>query len=500
MIHVKRVIHIVPVFLFIFTQVVILSTISLYISGQWKEEFQFADDIVVAGVHLGGLTEKDARDRLHQTIQKINNKTLEVTMDGKTYPINKSTVGIMYDIDRTILEAKRTSEELSGMIGMWKKWRDTAPSPIVPLQFTYNRQSLIEQINQIGENVNRSAIPATGKVQGKSIVIVPEVEGYRVNTEKTLLAIEEELKYYQRHLRIPLAVEKDMPQVIKQDLKNIRVLLAEQNSGIQISLPNQLVNVQEIANRLNGTIVFPDKIFSFNEKIAKLLPQDTDTFSPSLASEDGALSKAASQVASLLYVAAIKSHLPIVERHHHERPVAYAAAGLDAFVDGKELDLRFANRLKEPIYVHASVANNQLRVAIFGAPSDKGEVHIEVKQKEIYKPDTVVRFDESLAKGQEKIVSHGKEGIRVKMIASWREKDGTIKTEALSDDYYPPVPSVVAVGPEREWEKDQAVNIQTLEQSVQPPSAPDEAQASDSNKTIENKEAPKQEESVIYLP
>ncbi|WP_027414880.1 VanW family protein [Aneurinibacillus terranovensis] len=443
------------VFLLLLFQLVIFNGISLQLSGEWKQqgkESPLYNGITIAGVEVGGLLPEEAETRVRQLVSKINAATLEITMDGKSYPVNKKDIQLAYDIAGTIQEAKNVSEESSGITAIWKKWSGTAPSLNIPLKVSYNRESLSAIINQIGKNVNRPAVPAREKVEENKITVIPEQEGYKVDVQNTLAMVQQELQVFQRQLKVPLVVTTDTPTVTRAMLQPINTLLSEEETTIKSSVPNRLFNVQRAAELLNGVVVNPQETFSFTKKIAPF--SDTNGYTPVaiLSDEDiqDGVAGGASQVASTLYIAAVKTHLPILERHNNARPVDYLPAGYDAFVNGKDMDLRFLNNGKTPIYIYAEAKSDRLHISIFGGKDQKTNVQITAKQLQTFSPDTIARPDETLAAGQEKIVRLGEKGVRVKVSISYTDKDGSTKQEALSDDFYKPLPNIIAVGPQVE--------------------------------------------------
>ncbi|WP_047150612.1 VanW family protein [Aneurinibacillus tyrosinisolvens] len=437
----------------LFFQIVVFSSIALYLSGEWKngtsESSPFDKTITVAGVSLGGLSEEEAKMRIEQLAKKLEAAPLQLTLNEKKYTVSKQRMDIVYNTAATIEEAKRTSRQLSGLAGLWEAWRGTPPSTDLALTFTFKREELISQVDELGQLVNRPSSPATGRVTGKTISVTPEMEGYELNVAKTVDDVTEELGTYRHDFKVPLAIKKDIPKVTRKSFGDINTLLAEQVVTVETKLPSTVGNVHRASDLLDGQLIPSQGKFSFNEKTG---PFTAEEYLPITVQTDGQewkdnVALDVSRVASALYVAALKSHLPIIERHSHQYPVTYTQAGLDAFVDGKQADLRFINRYKNPVFIHTEMNGNKLHIALFGENPAQDEIAIDVKEEGKYAPGTIVRTDSLLPPGQEKIIRHGTDGARVKVTISWKAKDGAIKTEQISDDYYEPLNNLIAVGP-----------------------------------------------------
>lgn len=494
-----------PIIIFLlFLQLVIGSTLALYVSGLLGEgggALRFHKDITVAGVSIGGMGEKEATERLTQLVEKLYATPLLLTYQGKDYFLNKQNVQVTYDIPGTVQQATRVSQEMSGFIGAWKRWNGTAPSPDVLLQVTFNRERASSFIEELGRNINRPAREITGKVDGNRIVLQAAQEGVLVDTEKTLDGLIAELQSFQHAYRVPVAVKKENPKLTKAIVQKVDTLLTEQKQAVNTLVPEQLVNIQKAVQMLNGTILLPGDTFSFNAKAGPFsfdkgyTPVETGLYESS--NPDG-LAGGASQVSSVLYTAAIKSGFPVIERHAHLYRNTYAPAGLDAFVDGKDIDLRFVNDGKDPVYIYATVQNNELRLALFGSKDAKKQVAIEVTGQKSLPPDTVARSDASLGTGQEKIVKQGTDGLRVKVYASREGLNGTMNKELLSDDYYRPVSNIIASGPRREGDTERVQDSSGANTS-------DSSQTEDST-TLQSKEDTKStaekikvQGNIIYL-
>lgn len=494
------------VLLLMIIQTVVISGTALYLSGALKERTQqksmYQQTVTVGGISVGGLNTEEAEAKIEKVLGEVQKKgTLQIMMEKQSFPIPLKDIQIKYNVPSSLREAQRTSEELTGVWGMWKKWRGTSPSPYLPLYVTFNEEKLTAIINEIARNVNRPAEPAQARVSGTSISILPEKAGYVVDIPGTISAIREQLQEEVQISRVSLVVEKDIPQITKESLKDIKVMLADYSTPIA-STPNRLFNAEQAAKFLNGVVLLPSQTFSFFEKagpfteakgyISTSVQNDEDA-------QDGVMGGAI-QVASTLYIATAKSGLSIIERHNNVRPIASIPLGYDAFVRDKELDLRFVNRSKQPVYIYAEVKDTQLRVALFGAKAIANG-SIEVKEGNKIAPETIVRSDKSLGPGQEKIIRRGKEGVRVKVFLTHSNEEGVPKRELLSDDYYKPLHNIVAFGPIPENMKNKAQQQTTNPPESESSVASEPSQDKAPNSTDKQQEQPSnpQKKRNVYI-
>jgi vancomycin resistance protein YoaR len=438
-----------------FIQLVIFSSISLFLSGLWdsksQEGFTFTTDVSVAGVSLKGKSEEQASQDIARVIQTIQNSPLEITYNNQNYTFDKKELDIHYNIPDTLRQAKMVDQETSGIFGMWKAWRETQPSSIVPLSVSFNQDILRERIERISSAINRSTLPAKLVVKNKTISVIPETSGYKVDVDKTIAEVIEELQNFQNNLHVALVVGKEVPQVNKNVLQGINTFLAEGTVQIPLNTAGAADNIKKAAALVNGTVLLPGEMFSLNKKITPFSQNGYISFPVQLGEQTMSnVSMDVSQVASALYTAAVRGNLAIVERHPFPYLASNVKPGLDSYVDGQEFDLRFINRGRSPVYIYTGMENGQLRIALFGNRQDFHPVSITVKEEETIFPNTVVKPDYTLAAGQEKIIQRGRNGKRVKVTLYHDSVNAPEKYEQLSDDYYKPVPNIIAVGPSKE--------------------------------------------------
>lgn len=442
-------------------QMVVVSMLALSLSGLLRETDPAGDyhpGITVAGIPFDGLTEKEAQERIQKLVDRISRQPLLFTVDHETYRADKAGLNVAYNVPETLAEAKRVSQELTGVFGLWKKWRGTAPSPDIGLHVTFGREDVRTFLMETEKSVNRVPQSARLAITGTTAVVVPEVDGRRLQIEKTINVLERELQYFQKGLRVPLTVDVEKPEIVRADLEGSTQLLAEQRLPVSVT-GGRLENAGRAAGLINGTVIKPQEIFSFNKRTA---PFDaTRQYVPVKAPEDiveDGVGGGASQVASALYETALRGRVSVVERHAHLHQVDYAKPGLDAYVNGKEADLRLVNRGERPLYVQAVIENNQLHIALFGKMPIGGSASLSVSESKGSSLDTVIRADDQLLPSEERIIRQGKAGIRVQVKAAWRNASGTVVTENVSDDYYMPVVNLITSGARKEGEENTVSN------------------------------------------
>jgi len=132
----------------------------------------------------------------------------------------------------------------------------------------------------------------------------------------------------------------------------------------EASLKNRTINLQVSARTLDGTVIEPGEVFSFNEIIGKATW--AKGYRPAKifikGKEEQGLGGGICQLSSTLYNAADYAGMEIVERHPHSKRVYYVEEGRDAATAYKGVDLKFKNPLPYPVMIVTKVDGGEVTV------------------------------------------------------------------------------------------------------------------------------------------
>lgn len=141
------------------------------------------------------------------------------------------------------------------------------------------------------------------------------------------------------------------------------------------SVDNRISNLNKAADAINGIILYPGDVFSYNETLGQRTLEAG--FLPAGAYENGEVIEEVGggicQVSSTLYSAMLYGYkLTTVERYPHYFPVDYLEKGYDATVSWPSPDFKFRNDRDFPIKIVAYYDNTArgLAVEIWGTNLD----------------------------------------------------------------------------------------------------------------------------------
>ncbi|MBU4228499.1 VanW family protein, partial [bacterium] len=286
-------------------------------------------------------------------------------------------------------------------------------------------------------------------VEGNRIIesrtgIKLDLEKYKEEITESLISLDEE-KYI-----FDLPVITIDPKITTQNiLKELAVNgeLGTYPTSLENKEENTIYNIKLASEVINGILVKPQEIFSFNKYVGPA--EKADGYKESTIIADGVFANGYGggicQVSSTLYNAALLANLPIIERYNHSiygEATKYVPLGQDAAIFYGFKDLRFKNNSDHTIAIFSKVFRDTLQVSIFGGNEDKAEVEIIRKDKKVIDYQIIREKDSKLKAGQEIVVQEGVPGYQIRTYRVVR-KDGEEKIEFLAEDTYNSVPMII---------------------------------------------------------
>ena len=170
--------------------------------------------------------------------------------------------------------------------------------------------------------------------------------------------------------------------------------------------PPRTNNLKLASEAVDGTIVLPGQIFSFNATVGMRTEekgyQEAEIYAAGGISTPG-IGGGVCQVASTIYYACLLADLETVERHPHMFYSSYVPGGMDAAISYGVQDYKFRNNTPYPIRIDASVSGGQVHVTLVGTEWKDYKVEMSYKVEETIEYETVVRdvpYDGVIKEGQ----------------------------------------------------------------------------------------------------
>ncbi|MBP1751354.1 MAG: VanW family protein [Geobacteraceae bacterium] len=206
----------------------------------------------------------------------------------------------------------------------------------------------------------------------------------------------------------------------------------------------QMHNADFAAAVLDGTVIPPGCIFSFNDLVGSrdrgngYIPAPIINGLGTLQDIPGG---GICQLASTIYNAGLYAGMEIVERHPHSRAVSYVPPGRDATIATWRKDLKLRNPHRTSLILRISMKNRRM-TASFWSTADKG-FKVEIKTDSIpLEPAIAVDTVNATVLPMEQTGGYGFSVITRRSYL----KDDLIHDQELSVDYYPPPTRILKGG------------------------------------------------------
>ncbi len=400
------------------------------------------------GVELEGLKKEETRDILQPIASKMIDSPRILVFEDKEFKfIPHKELDVFIDLNRVAEETyaiARTGSVFTRIRDRIVVWRQGYE---VPFQAEFNQQKFEDFQNRISSLINR--MPRDAYVEGNRIIesrtgVKLDLEKFKEEITESINSLNEEKYIF--NLPVITVDPKITTQNILRDLA-ISGELGTYSTSLENKEENTIYNIKLSSEVINGILVKPQEIFSFNKYVGPA--EKADGYKESTIIANGIFVNGYGggicQVSSTLYNAILLANLPIVERYNHSvygDATRYVPLGQDAAVFYGLKNLRFKNNSDNVIVIFSKVFRDTLQVSIFGGNEDKAEVEIISKDKKVIDYQIIREKDSKLEAGQEIIAQEGVPGYQIKTYRIVR-KDGEEKIEFLAEDTYKSVTMII---------------------------------------------------------
>ncbi|MCS6831357.1 MAG: VanW family protein, partial [bacterium] len=416
------------------------------------EQRRFPHDWRIAGVNTSGMSLFEARQRLQQFAQVWEDATLTVqaqTADGVTLwqtQIARKQIGASIDVEATLQRAwdqmQRHPPFIRTVLGWVRKQTGEDIKPVIRIdktQFDTWLRSCKKELESPPRDARIRYLSA-GKWE-----VQPEQAGVRLADsaeEKLIQAL------HGAEALCTLPLEEAPPRITREHVQHIDCEWTFATTRYSERDRNRTHNVRKAAKSINGIVLLPGDVFSYNEVVGPRTLREGFRRAPvivrgELVPGDGG---GVCQVSTTLYMAALQAGLQIVQRSKHAIPISYAPPGLDATVVYGVIDLRFRNNTPSPIALVAEAKGGKMTVRVLGSSTHKREVRIKRIVHAVVPPTVKTFPTDKLPVGTTKVVDKGQRGWRVSVYRTIQEPGKPPVQEKVGTDFYRPQARVVLVG------------------------------------------------------
>jgi vancomycin resistance protein YoaR len=222
--------------------------------------------------------------------------------------------------------------------------------------------------------------------------------------------------------------------------------------------PGRLHNVQLVAQLIDGALVKPGAVFSFNGTTGERTADKGFEEAPVIINGElqNGLGGGVCQVSTTVFNAAFDAGLPIVERTNHALYISHYPQGRDATVDYPSLDLKFRNDTGKWLLIRTFVGSGSLTVNLYGTAVDR---RVEVTTGPLVTTGAapVKKIDDpTLAKGKTAVETYGAPPRSTSVRRIVYTPSGEVLYDTTFGSRYVGEPTIMRVGTKKKPPKKQA--------------------------------------------
>ena len=336
-------------------------------------------DRVILGIQsegktLTGMSETEIRQFfLEKARAKMKKPALVVTSGSQRWDIQATDIELTPNVEQAVQDAYGTGRGGSLLTNTLTQMRIALVGKDVRLTATYNDDKLQAKLVAIATSLSRTPKNASLTLSPRgNVERHAALTGRQADATTLHDTVAPKLSALALTVRTEIPVEETEPVITDDTLASIDGVLASYQT--KYSPGNRGHNIALAAGKLNGSLVKPNGIFSFNDTVG--LRTATAGYKVAGVILDGQLADGIGggvcQVSSTLYNAVLLAGLTPTARTSHALPSAYCPPGLDATVADGQIDLQFRNQLAHSVYLLTNADGHTLTVYILGTRADLG--------------------------------------------------------------------------------------------------------------------------------
>jgi vancomycin resistance protein YoaR len=288
-------------------------------------------------------------------------------------------------------------------------------------------------------------------VRGAKVSVAPSKPGRDVDPAQLTSAITAAAKTGQA-AQVELGARQPDLTTAKAHALGINEKLTAFTTDMGVSSSNRIHNVHLMADYIDGTVIQPGEVFSFNDVVGPrtsergFLEGQMIIGSLVLPSIGGGVC----QTATTLFNDAFEIGLPILERTNHNLYLSHYPLGRDATVSWGGPDFKFKNDLKHGILIKTSYTDSTLTFTFYGTSEHRRVVAKASSQTKWTGPSMNYAVDPNAPRGSAKVVNGtGEKGFDVSVDRTVYDASGKeLRHDTFKSHYIPDSPTTV-YGPGR---------------------------------------------------
>lgn len=354
---------------FFFALITVQVILSFFIWSALMEKIafkKFTANAFVGGIPVKGMNFDQAMRALQKAYPSPADHTIIIAAGEKELPVNLAGLDSRYLYPEALNEVARRQRPGRTPAELNRALKNLVTGSSYGLFLEIDKNMLAGKLDELNRLYARKPVDARIDFQNGEVLIIPEEYGRTIDRQATIRKFSE--------LRAPLPDRLEAvitllrPQIQARDLAGFKYILGEFETVYDQEQKDRANNILVAATALDNTIIQPEQVLSFNEKIGRVTLENGYRLAPVIKDDHYDLDYGGGicQVSTTIYNAARLAGLEIVEKHPHAIPVPYVENGQDATVAMGVLDLKIKNPYSAPVYLSCRAEDGRVAVKILG--------------------------------------------------------------------------------------------------------------------------------------
>lgn len=375
---------------FIFAGLFLFCLVVLYFKQTYKERIY--PGIYIENVYVGEKTKDEVIGLFEEKNSVIQSHYFEFALDDNLASISAQDLNIGYNSDLLSEQAYSIGRSAGIIPNLYLILSSYLNGTYLVASYSHDQNKIDEVISPIAEKIYRPPTDALFKVENDRVIAFRESSsGKSIDRQKLdqkiadriLQIIRNKLKEDRVAIEIPIKTTEPSKSTEQANDLGIVEIIGEGKSYFAHSIPNRVHNITLAASRINGILIAPGELFSFNMAIGDI--SKFTGYKEAFVIKNGKTvlgdGGGVCQVSTTLFRSVLNTGLPILERHAHAYRVGYYEQnfppGIDATIYSPSIDLKFKNDTENHILIQSYLdpENSMLVFTIYGR-KDGREVEV----------------------------------------------------------------------------------------------------------------------------
>lgn len=328
---------------------------------------KFSKNVYINGTNVGGYTKTEAVQVVTEKLNaKVDNLSIELLHYGKSWRFDHGD----FQVDNAVSQVVNSAYSISklGEKQTLKYLAENGANFNVALNLVI--KNFDQTIDEIAEEIYtepQNAFVEFTPNEKQNFNVVTEKQGEELDKEMLMQKLEDGFLNGD-DIKIEIPTKKIEPEIKADFFADKLNLQSKFSTSIKNSQSGRRHNVALALKKLNGTIVKPNEIKSFNQIVG---PQtESGGYESAIIIINGAFKNGIGggicQASTTLYNALLLADVEVDEVHKHTLPVKYVEMALDAMVSEGTSDLVFKNTSDNDLYIKSYVKGDDATVEIYG--------------------------------------------------------------------------------------------------------------------------------------